>query len=282
VKKNDFIWHSKKPTKQHNSKIDHSNHAKNHKESSDSEIPIFSMQETEKNNKHQKKFKKSIWTNPILIATVSAVVLGLMIGAITLKFFSNVETTKVETEETSTQAMQQTVTKDEKKELGIQGYALQGGVFKKKNNAKKWAKIYQKKDVETFIWERDKQYYLFIHMVHSKDKAKQLIDKIDDDKIDVFIKKWKIKPSGDTLTSEEREWVDTFEKDWTKAIKEAHSDKKISVKTWETLLSKIPKESKNLKTMKKEVSKTVKILKNQDTKNIDIQLMKLSAIYEAL
>lgn len=276
MKEKDFVWHSKKPTTNSKRKQD--------KLSNEDDIPVYSFQESKKDEPQQKQSKKSIWKNPIFMATAAAIFLGLMIGAITLKFFSNVETTTFQTEHASTQVMQQkqTASKGKRKEFGLDMFALQAGVFKEQRNAKKWAKIYDKKQMKTFIWKRDGQYYLFTHMTTSKDKAKQIIDGIDEEKIDVFIKKWTIKPKGERLTDQEREWVYKFEKTWLHAMEQINHDKSMSVKSWENLQSSLPNDSKNLKDMAKEVSSVTKAIEDKNHKNLTIQLMELSATYEEL
>src|SRR5699024_10095925 len=130
--------------------------------------------------------------------------------------------------------------KGKRKEFGLDMFALQAGVFKEQRNAKKWAKIYDKKQMKTFIWKRDGQYYLFTHMTTSKDKAKQIIDGYDEEKIDEFIKK---KTSN-------------------------NKNNKIQKKN-------IQKYTKNLKEMTKELSSVRNTKENKKHKNITNQMMKL-------
>src|SRR5699024_4530407 len=134
----------------------------------------------------------------LTIAISLAVIIGTIFGFIMLKIFGTIDNGMISQGNNPIVSVENSSEKEEnakkdvmKTELpGIQAYILQGGVFSRKENAKKFEEDYQGNGVMTMIWKRDNKFFLIIGLYHSlKEEIKLAINK-EYNNIDVFVKEW--------------------------------------------------------------------------------------------
>lgn len=188
----------------------------------------------------------------VILATVSAVLLGLLFGAMTLKLFVAVEGGQ-KTVEPATVATNAFTSEKSEHSLQLGSYVLQGGVFTKRKNADEWLEKFKKKNVPAILWERGGNYYLFAGVASGENEAAQLAKKLQKKKLDIYVKEWNVSLSVKNANDAEKKWLDDLEKLWTASIRNASDGQAVSKKEWDKLAATVPEESKQLKALAKQV-----------------------------
>lgn len=228
-----IIWTSKNPqTKQ--TEQDQAQHIE---EQAAAEELIFDSALASE-SRHPVIFKKKSKLQVLLITTLSAVVLGVIIGAVMLKLL-----TSFDAEETEVNATGQTSAALAEKSVLLTAYVLQGGVFSEKKNAEKWVKKYNKQGVPAVLWEREGNFYLFAGAAPAENQAREQAKKINSKKLDIYVKEWTAPIAKGTLLTAEKEWLKEFQAVWSNALQKTDRSGGRSDDEWQKLIRKAPPES---------------------------------------
>ncbi|EQB35820.1 MULTISPECIES: SPOR domain-containing protein [Virgibacillus] len=204
----------------------------------------------------KQKVKK--W-KPVIIAILSALVIGSCLGIMMLKMFVTIEDSgqangsasipavdNKDQEENESQGTATTI-------HGLQAFVLQGGVFSEKANAETWATNYKDNGIPTMTWEREGKYFLLIAAVASENEADQLNKSLAAADMDIYVKNWSTDSFEVNLTQSESDWIKSFTDIW-KADLETEG---FQTKTWQELLDKYPQEGNKLDGLKTEIETAI-------------------------
>lgn len=223
--------------------------------SGDDSIPTF-VKNYDKNNSKGKKDRKAKQFKPIMIATISAIVIGGLLGFTMLKMFggfnddiqaggdgnltpavADAEDNKSEDKPVESSAY----TLDP-----VSAFVLQGGVFSEKSNAEVWADDYEEAGLSSVIWEAESQFYLFAGIAGSKDEAKQAAENLQGYGFDIFVKEWSTGETEVELTETEHSWLVSFQNLWQETMNSLNNAESFSIEQWKTLNADYPEESEKL------------------------------------
>lgn len=234
----------------------------------------------EKPNKTKGNARTNFWLKPVLIATLSAVLLGFFLGGVTLKVFGVMSSEDVQV--SSPNASKKTLLAKEEKttKANLKTFMIQGGVFTKQKNADEWLQKYKTKQIPTFLWERDGTYHLFAGMALNKDEAAQKLEQFKTKDFDVFVKEWKIKKGDLKLTKKQDEWLNSLLIQWNESVELNNSKDEIELSKWESLLKKMPKDEDTFAALQKEIETFIKDTPNEKSSERTISLIKLAALIE--
>ncbi len=240
----------------------HSEQAAALQESSEEEpIPVLTKEDSNSKNKSGnstgfRRFK------PIIIAIVSAVVIGSVLGFVMLRMFVGIDHELAAPDPNSSPNpvvnangdKQQTEAKPVKLEA-MNAYVLQGGVFAEQANADEWVDKFADAGMPSMVWKQDKQYYLFLGMAADKEQAKGLIATMKESSdLDVFVKEWKTDKMEVKMSGDEQKWYQSFQDQWTKSLSNVNKEKAIAPEDWKQIAADYPKNSKRGDALVKEMS----------------------------
>jgi stage II sporulation protein B len=240
----------------------HSEPAAALQESSEEEpIPVLTKEDSNSKNKSGnstgfRRFK------PIIIAIVSAVVIGSVLGFVMLRMFVGIDHELAAPDPNSSPNpvvnangdKQQTEAKPVKLEA-MNAYVLQGGVFAEQANADEWVDKFADAGMPSMVWKQDKQYYLFLGMAADKEQAKGLIATMKESSdLDVFVKEWKTDKMEVKMSGDEQKWYQSFQDQWTKSLSNVNKEKAIAPEDWKQIAADYPKNSKRGDALVKEMS----------------------------
>ncbi|HLR80524.1 MAG TPA: hypothetical protein VK119_08110 [Bacillota bacterium] len=187
---------------------------------------------------------------PVIVACISAVVIGSFLGWTMIQMFGNLEHDVTRTNN-QPPVMHEELTKNdnnkqqEQKEHytlePIHTYVLQGGVFSEKENAQQLAKKFQKNHINTIRWKRDQQFFLFAGIASTNEQAEQMTKTFVDRGLDVYVKEWSIPEIDLQVTEQEYDWLRAFQNQWEKTVKIRSEGGTVPTKEWEELLEDSPK-----------------------------------------
>lgn len=236
-----FTHKSSKEMKQHTKK----NHKQETLEKS-GPVPMFArpIDHQQKIKQFPQQKRHDIRTfKPIIIAVISALVIGTGLGVIMLNMITNIndhvsngsaqhvspvtDNSDTHTEETSDQIE---VTLD-----AISAYILQGGVFSEQENAEASADLFQAAGFPTSIWNRDDNYYLLIGATKTKDQAEELALELEQQSLDVFVKEWSTTDHDISLTEEEHRWIQSFVTTWNETLDVVSQNGDFPIEKWQKL-----------------------------------------------
>lgn len=171
-----------------------------------------------------------------MFVTLSAIVVGLMFGFVTLNILNHVgqpiDVDAVMTDGQATEQNDQGLLQDIEQ---LNAYVLQGGVFSSEENLHKWQDHFQEKGYPSVVWERDHLYYLFLGLAPSEQALNNLQHKMTDDGLDVYVKEWQTVNKEINLSEEDLLWVKSFITLWKSSITSVDEDNELSQK-WHELV----------------------------------------------
>lgn len=233
--------------------------------------------------------KKAKFTTlkPIIIATFSAITIGVILGVLLLSMFTRLPNDNSNLHVTSPKNEKDNENSNTKKnefntyELPeINAHVLQVGLFSEKKNAEEWFAIYEKAHIPTFIWEKDNNFYLFAGALMTSDMAKQEALNIKEQGFDVFTKLWETEVQEVELTESEYTWVQAMIELWNKSLT---TDSEQFLEVWGQLLADKPSEMPHISTL---IEKITELHNNEmpeaDKKKRQIILMEIWKHYEEL
>ena len=199
----------------------------------------------------------------VVIATVSAIVLGIIFGAVMLKVLTAFDNSE-DAMHTSAQATGKSVL--------MHAYVLQGGVFTEKHNAEKWSKRYQQKGLPALVWKQDNNYYLFAGIAHSEAEAIERAKAIKAKDLDVYVKEWTAPIAKGPFKPGEKSWLDKFQRTWSLSLQGTVNGKAISKKEWVILQEQVPKGTMSEK-LATGISKNLQQLSSPKERNVQQALL---------
>jgi len=205
--------------------------------------PTLKLSKTKKQNTNLNMFK------PIIIAIISAITIGSIMGFVMLKIIVNFDndvnaTPAYQTIPGQGQDDQNKSVEDETTSGGtlitldsMSAFVLQGGVFSSASNAEAESSKFIDQGYSPVIWEKDSQYYLLVSSGLSKEDLQDDINVLVGSGIDVYAKEWVIGESEIKLSEEETNWVSSFQDQWNIATGKGL----IEVDTWNKMVEQAPK-----------------------------------------
>lgn len=217
-------------------------------ESEEDSIPVFARPtDTYKKQPKENKGKFSYF-KPIIIAILSALAIGTLLGIIMLRMFVGIDS------DLSAQGsnLLSVVNNDEKNDRSktmtlsdepMEAYVLQAGVFSEKENANTWAMTYGEAGLPTMIWEKENQHFLLLGLANTEEQAKVVAEGLKADSFDVYVKKWRTEAEKVKLSETEQEWFQSFRDQWNNALTSLSSQEALSPAEWDNVITNYPKES---------------------------------------
>lgn len=210
----------------------------------------------------ESEFKKGRSKLQLLLVTIlSAVVLGVVIGAVMLKLL-----TVFEADEASVAVSGHVNGAAGQKSEVLTAYVLQGGVFAKKKNAEEWLAKYNKAGVPATLWKQDESYYLFAGVATAESQAAEQAAEMKQKKLDIYVKEWTAPIANGFLTEKEKKWIGEFSTIWSTTLQQSVENKKISEADWEKLVKSAPAESVACQNLAKSINGNINKLKKNDSK----------------
>lgn len=249
-------------------------------ESSEDPIPVLAKEDKPYPKNKTGKNNRFSHFKPVIIAIVSATVIGSVLGFVMLRMFVGIDhelaapspnslpTAAVNADEDKQQQ------EAEAKPITIESmnaYALQGGVFSEKANADKWAEKFTDAGMSSMVWEQDEQYYLFLGLTEEKEQAKNLVATTKESSdYDVFVKEWSTDKVEVEMSGEEQKWFQSFQDQWAKSLAGVNKEKALLPADWEPIAASYPKESERGKDLVDAISKV------EETTGTDAQITLLN------
>ncbi|MFA1822539.1 hypothetical protein ACDX78_20645 [Virgibacillus oceani] len=167
---------------------------------------------------------------PVMLAVISALVIGSLFGVILLRMFVTMDgtpeiggnpnpaaVTADDAEEDNTEDSSGQDVRSVEME-SITAYVLQGGIFSEKENADTWAVNFEEANIPAMIWHRDDQYFLFTGVNSSAEEASQAADELETEELEIYSKEWNTPPVEISLSANEEEWLNSYLAWWKKAL----------------------------------------------------------------
>jgi stage II sporulation protein B len=239
IKKNVFLKESNSSTKQAVAATIENGPSSN----DDEKNTIYSFEDPPKIKVLQRNYSddKSIFTKlpkikHFIISGVAAILVGVILGFIMIKLLSDVDVKNAEdagtiirnpsdTEETPIESTTDSKSEAEDKVTytfdEITQHMVQIGYFSSRETAEEWNKAYQQQNIEPFIWEKDNEYFIFVALAPSKEKADKLeadIKEIVPEAKDAFDKPWQVLAGTKEISSEEGDWITQGMTLWNEAV----------------------------------------------------------------
>ncbi len=242
-------------------------------------IPTFDRNHSldEYDRKYAANIKKLGNVKPIIVAAVSAVVIGICLGIIMLNMFdgiddgtnSEIEHTTASNTDTNTQDSEQTLSSITLQP--IHAFVLQAGVFSTEANASQWSEKYQKAGFPTTIWQRDDQFFLLAGIAETKKQAESLKANFAD--FDIYVKEWNTKETEKQFTQPGNEWISSFAELWHESLKTISAQETVSAEAWQNLLDGYPKQAEKLSPFFEQISDSRKKFEGTNMANEQIFLI---------
>ncbi|ASK63063.1 hypothetical protein CFK37_13365 [Virgibacillus phasianinus] len=216
-------------------------------------IPTYIRQNSLEEEAAFKKGKgnKNKLIKHIFIATMTAVLLGVGLGIFMLNMFTNIDANEVNgkigsTGETTGANKGVTATDQATYTLkGLQAFVLQAGLFNDEANVAVVQNKFNDAGIQTMVWKRDDQYYLFANIAQAKDQT-------DDEKaaykasdLETYAKKWTTTETNVTITDAEYNWLQNFHNLWNASLEKVSADQSLPSTKWEDWIASYPENAKN-------------------------------------
>ena len=214
--------------------------------------------------------KKKSKLQVLLITTLSAVVLGFIIGAVMLKLL-----TSFEAESQSVNASGQTSTALTQKSVLLSAYVLQGGVFSEKKNAEQWVEKYNNQGVPAVIWKSEGNFYLFAGAAPAENQAREQAKQINTKKLDIYVKEWTAPIAKGALLKDEKEWLNEFQAVWSSSLQKTAESGERSNDEWQKLIRNAPAQSATCQKLTRTISKKMDKLIHEDPAQVQQALLNI-------
>ncbi|MEN1970485.1 hypothetical protein WMZ97_20715 [Lentibacillus sp. N15] len=201
---------------------------------------------------------------PILVAILSAVVVGGLLGFIMLNMFNgigyqtngesgqqNLAGTGSESDASKTTAQGSSMTLP-----SLSAFVLQGGVFSTQDNAKQWVETFQQAEHPAAIWEREGQFTLLAGLAETEEQAKALAADFTDE--DIYIKEWSTEEADIEGTDQEQKWLQAFVDRWNDSVHLLSSENELDTEAWQKLMNDFPKQASHLAAFQKQLAASFK------------------------
>lgn len=200
--------------------------------------------------KNSDYFRKEFSFGPFLAATFTAIFIGLFLGLMMLNMFAKKEdianyndqqSSAIPEDEDAMEHAENNVMSTSLKQMSA--FVIQLGVFSERENADTWSKTYEQTGFPSTLFKRDDQYFLFIGMANTEEKAKEFAEVLLEQDIEVYVKEWKTNEIDIKLTEEESKWIQLFQELWQTTLSSLSQQEGMLLGDWEELIKKHPKNS---------------------------------------
>ncbi|MFB4166613.1 SPOR domain-containing protein [Virgibacillus sp. JSM 102003] len=242
------------------------------------EVPTFVRRHSDESNNEQYFGQKSRFSvfKPIILASVSAIIIGSILGFFMLNMFVDIDKglsqqnytvpAAVDDEEANKEDSDNESASDEVISStpiqSVDAFVLQAGKFEGETNANEMKSKFNQAGFSAMIWNKENYYYVLAGIASSKNQANQLAKEFNDHQLEVFVKNWNTESSDMKLTDDEVSWYKSYNKQWTESLISLSKDEKLSEDGWANIVNTIPDDSENIGKftafLEKEVSDLVK------------------------
>lgn len=248
------------------------------------EVPTFVRRHSDDSDNEHYFGQKSRFSmfKPIILASVSAIIIGSVLGFFMLNMFVDIDKglsqqnytvpAAVDDEEANKEGSDKESASDEVISStpieSVDAFVLQAGKFEGEANANAMKNEFNQAGFSAMIWFKENYYYVLAGIAKSKDQANQLAKEFKDHQLEVFVKNWNTESSDMKLTNDEVSWFKAYNKQWTESLTALNKNEKLSEDGWANIVNKIPGDSENIGEftafLKKEISDLVKANKWQE------------------
>lgn len=198
--------------------------------------PMQSESRTEK----IKQFISQLFLNKFITAIGAGLIVGTVFGFTALHFLTNDISEQVMHEEQANgqRVNSTTSTADERAPLSITFptvYVIQVGLFHERENARLKQDQLKRRNINTFIWQRNDEYFLLHGIFSTQLKAQEANGTLQDDAIQSFVKEWVISEANKHVTDVEANFIEQYVQLWKKSFEQFELAGQVSVQTWKPL-----------------------------------------------
>lgn len=208
------------------------------------------------NHLHLKNVKTA---KPIIIAVMTAIFIGSVLGFILLGVFGNIDSVimpnynnRVVQLNPAEQA-DQDGEKDALSLSSVNAYVLQAGVFSDEANAQTLVGEYKAQGIIPVVWQRDNQYYVLTAVTNSQENADALAKQQEAMGLEAFVKEWESSAGEMNMTSGEAEWFQTFHELLAGSIEAVSASDSVPLEGWTALLGNQDHESERVASFAEEI-----------------------------
>jgi stage II sporulation protein B len=223
---------------------------------------------------------------PVILAVISALVIGSIFGFIMLRMFVTMDAspdlgsnpnpaaaiTDDAEERTDNTSDQNTQTAEFE---SVTAHVLQAGIYSEEENAAAAAENYEKANIPAMIWERDGQYFVFAGVAGSAEQAASVASELETEELELYSKEWSTPQFELSLSQSEAEWLNSFLTWWNQALTSPSSQE--TEEQLKQLTEKFPNNSNQLVPLYEKLGGI-----NKGNKISDKNLLELWHLYEAL
>lgn len=212
-----------------------------------------------------KQQPKRYLPHKLSFAIISALTIGLISGFTMLYLLTGKEDSaadsiekNIKTEHTATSTDSNTEDPLVTYEFpSLQAFTLQIGVFSEKANAEQFIEWLDDKTFLPIIWPDDSLFYVFVGLASTQEQAENLKEKVSSLEAEAFIKEWQTESFTKQVTTEEQQWLESFNALWESSLKDKKDIKNIKL-NWQQLLTEIPEQSSLLTPMVEHIEAFIK------------------------
>ncbi|WP_042146169.1 hypothetical protein [Paucisalibacillus sp. EB02] len=215
---------------------------------------------------------------PIIIAVISAITIGSIMGFVMLKIIVNFDNDLNATPAYSIpgqgQDDQDTGNPSSEGTLisldSMSAFVIQGGVFSSASNADAESVKFIDQGYSPVIWEKDNQFYLLVSLGLSKEDLQGDINTLVNSGIDVYAKEWIIGEREVKLSEEEYNWVNSFQDEWNIATGKGT----VEVDTWKKLVEQAPKGTESFNSFVKSINEQITSVNDENSGQLLLAMWK--------
>ena len=177
--------------------------------------------------KRKKLSFPSTWKH-LVMAGLSAVFVGIILGFVMLRLFSGLEaqqTPNSEATPASTSVTGNQATTNSKPAASVQkqmyslptmkAFVVQAGIFSTKDKATAWQSDLAAEGITSYIWERENQFYLFAGVAPSKQEGEKIATYLKAQGFDTFVKDWSVTGQEVKVAQSEGQWIEKGMNYWS-------------------------------------------------------------------
>ncbi|WP_026906336.1 SPOR domain-containing protein [Paucisalibacillus globulus] len=242
------------------------------------DTPLSLSKSIPKNRNYFNMFK------PIIIAIISAITIGSIMGFVMLKIIVNFDNDLNATPAYLVPGQNEENDNKEKGSAGestsngslfqisaMSAFVLQGGVFSSVANAEAESAKFIEQGYSPVIWEKDSQYFLLISSGISKEDLQEDTDALMDHGIDAYAKEWTVGEKEIKLTEKEYNWFSSFQDNWNMALGKDN----IEIETWKGLVGEAPKGSEAFNSFVANITEQINSVNDKNSGQVLLSMWEL-------
>lgn len=154
---------------------------------------------------------KKLLRSQLLLSIVGGIMVGSFFGFLTLQFLKGEGALEVIDEQdkvNATKAPEENLVRLLDASSSETFYVVQVGLFSKATNAESHQSALKKEGIDSFIWEREGEYFLLYGTFFSESDAKKEALQLEEKSIPAYVKAWKLELDNLQVTEGEKEWLE--------------------------------------------------------------------------